>query len=89
MSELRILLVDDDEDDYIITRDILSDISSQQYKLDWVSTYNDAVSTISKKQYDVHLIDYRLDAQSGLELLHWAVGEGITAPFIILTGQGE
>lgn len=86
---LKILLVDDDEDDYIITRDLLTDIKGQQYHLDWVSTYEEAVAAISKKQHDVHLIDYRLDTHDGLELLHWAISEDISAPFILLTGQGD
>ena len=38
---LRILLVDDDEDDYIITRDLLHDIKGQLYDLDWQAAYQD------------------------------------------------
>lgn len=87
--QLKILLVDDDEDDFIITRDLLSDIKGQQYQIDWVSNFADAITTIAKKQHDVHLIDYRLGAHNGLELLHWAINEGISAPFILLTGQGD
>lgn len=88
-TQLKILLVDDDEDDFIITRDLLSDIKGQKYVIEWISTFEDALSAVSKKEHDVYLIDYRLDAHNGLELLRWAFNEGISAPFILLTGQGD
>lgn len=86
---LRILLVDDDEDDYIITRDLLHDIKGQLYDLDWQATYEDALKVIGQRQHDIYLIDYRLGAQNGLELLRTALAQGTHAPFILLTGQGD
>jgi len=32
---IRVLLIDDDEDDFVITRDLLSEIKEIQYELDW------------------------------------------------------
>lgn len=86
---LHILLVDDDEDDYVITRDLLADIKGQPYQLDWQATYNEAVEAISNRQHDVYLIDYRLGAHNGLELLRWAISQEHQSPFILLTGQGD
>ncbi len=47
------LLVDDDYDDYLITRDLLSEIDGSRYKLDWVSKYDDALDAITPGQHDV------------------------------------
>jgi signal transduction histidine kinase/FixJ family two-component response regulator len=86
---LHILLVDDDEDDYIITRDLLFDIKGQSYQLDWRASYEEAVAAINQRQHDVYLVDYRLGAHNGLELLRQAISQGVQSPFILLTGQGD
>ena len=37
-ASLRILLVEDDEDDYVLARDMLSRAFGNNFQLDWVST---------------------------------------------------
>src|SRR5205823_13476224 len=39
--------------------------------------------------HDVYLLDYRLGPRSGLEMLRELKARGVTAPIILLTGQGE
>ena len=39
---VRLLLVEDDEDDYVLTRDLLGE-TRMPFTLDWVSTYDDAM----------------------------------------------
>jgi signal transduction histidine kinase len=86
---VRILLVDDDEDDYIITRDLLSEIKERKFVLEWVSTYHAALEAIGRNQHDGYLVDYGLGDQSGLDLLREAIKNGCEAPMILLTGQGD
>ena len=91
MSERQrsILLIDDDEDDYIIVEALLSDIQSETYCLEWVADYDEALHAISRNQYDAYLLDYHLGGEhSGLDLLEEAMAGGCTGPFIFLTGQG-
>lgn len=85
----RVLLVDDDEDDYIVTRDLLADIPGQPYSLDWEDTYESGLEAIKQQVHDVYLLDYRLGAHTGLELLEVARQNGFVAPLILLTGQGD
>lgn len=33
---VRILLVDDDEEDYLLTRELLADIPENRFQLDWI-----------------------------------------------------
>ena len=35
---IKVLLVEDDEDDYLITRDLLSEIHDHHFNLDWAKT---------------------------------------------------
>jgi signal transduction histidine kinase len=90
MTEIiRALLVDDDEEDFIITRDILDDISRKKYVLEWVDSYDKAREIIPRNAHDVYLIDYRLGIHNGLELIREAIKDGCTGPLILLTGQGD
>jgi two-component system, cell cycle sensor histidine kinase and response regulator CckA len=66
---IKVLLVDDDEDDFILTRDFFSEIKRQRYELEWASSYEKALETIANRDHDVYLFDYRLGGRSGLELL--------------------
>src|ERR1700731_3144835 len=84
---LRILLIDDDEDSYVITRQLLSRVEGSAFELEWVDTYEAGLAALRRTGYDACLLDYQLGARDGLELLHEATAEGCRAPIIMLTGQ--
>lgn len=86
---LRVLLVDDDEDDYLITRSLLSEAQAEGFVLEWACTLEEARREIVNERYDVYLVDYRLGDSSGLDLLREAVRIGCKAPIILLTGKGD
>ncbi|NHC36617.1 hybrid sensor histidine kinase/response regulator [Scytonema millei] len=88
-ERVKVLLVDDDEDDYVLTRDWLAAAQGTTFDLDWVSSYDAAIETIAQRQHDIYLLDYRLGDRNGLELLQAAVAEGCAAPIILLTGKGD
>ncbi|NEQ62530.1 MAG: response regulator, partial [Moorea sp. SIO4A1] len=86
---VNVLLVDDDEDDYILTRDLLSENRRARFSLTWVATYAKGLEMIAQNHHDVYLLDYRLGEHNGLELLGEAIARGCTAPIILLTAQGD
>src|SRR5687767_9694499 len=86
---IRILVVDDDEDDYIMLRDLLGEIRDQKFTLEWASSYEAGREAVSRKAHDVCFFDYRLGGQTGLDLLKESVAEGCKIPVILLTGYGE
>ncbi|HEY9892044.1 MAG TPA: response regulator [Candidatus Sericytochromatia bacterium] len=86
---VKVLLVDDDEDDYVLTRDWFSEMENARFELHWVSNYDTAINAIADRQHDVYLFDYRLGTRNGLELLREALTNGCKAPIILLTGQGD
>ena len=85
----RIMLVDDDEDDFVLMRQMLSEIEHWNVKLDWASSYEDALRAAKKGFYDLCLMDYRLDHSTGLELMHEMQKNGFSTPIIVLTGKGD
>ena len=86
---IRVLLVEDDEDDYVLTQKFLAEIEGAKFQLDWVETYEAGVQAIRRAEHDVYLLDYRLDGRTGLELLMQMTAEGSRPLVILLTGQGD
>lgn len=88
-DQLRILLVEDDEDDYILTKELLADWGVSPFELQWVTTFDKALAEMKRNQHDVYLLDYQLGAANGLELLRASLAQGCNGPIIFLTGQGN
>ncbi len=86
---IKVLLVDDDEDDYLITRDLISQIREHRYDLEWINNYNDALAAVERGEHDICLLDYRLGERTGLELLRESQSLSKRPPLILLTGQGD
>jgi diguanylate cyclase (GGDEF)-like protein len=86
---INILLIDDDEDDYVMARDLLSDARGLKHTLQWISSYDGALGKICENKHDIYLLDYRLGEHTGLDLLQKATCQGSRAPFILLTGEGD
>ena len=86
---IKVLLVDDDEDDYILTRELLSEVKGGKYALDWASSYEEGLKVAGRGQYHVCLVDYRLGERSGVQLIREAREAQLTTPMILLTGQGN
>ena len=72
-SNIKVLLVEDDEDDFIITRDLLAEIRGREFVLDWAKTYEKGLELMVLNRHDVCLVDYRLGAHNGVELLRAAI----------------
>lgn len=86
---IKVLLVDDDEDDYVMTKEILSEVGTGAFQLDWVFDYQQAIEAIERREHSVYLLDYRLGEHSGLDILRSVAGKNIQSPMILLTGQGD
>ncbi|QDT52130.1 Autoinducer 2 sensor kinase/phosphatase LuxQ [Caulifigura coniformis] len=88
-SPLRILLVDDDEDDYVLAREVLTDTMRRPFTTKWARSYEEGLSSLRAERFDVVLLDYRLGRNSGIEFLRERGVQSADVPVILLTGQGE
>jgi signal transduction histidine kinase len=89
-NEIKILMIDDDEEDFLIVRDIiLRGVVHHKYTIDWRPSYDSGLKAIAEKKHDVYFIDYTLGGKTGLELIKKAVEMGCEAPLIILTGENN
>ncbi|MBC9930952.1 hybrid sensor histidine kinase/response regulator [Chitinophaga qingshengii] len=88
-SKRHILMIDDDEDDFFLVNALLQDISPDEYVLQWVSSYSEALAIIEARAHDLYLVDYRLGAHTGIDVLHHFRNLGYKAPVILFTGKGD
>lgn len=88
MDAIRVLLVDDDQSYYTLTSRMLAR-AEQPYEVDWASDYDSGLQALLRNEHDVYLLDYHLGQHSGLELMREAQARGVTAPFIMLTGEAR
>ena len=86
---LHVLLIEDDEDDYVLVRRLLSKIPFASYELEWAASYQAALEAAGEDSHDVCLLDFRLGERDGLELLAELTRRGYRKPIIFLTGQGD
>src|SRR5271157_2384439 len=88
-DNFRILLIEDDEDDYFLIKSLLSEARSAIYHIDWARNYEQGLSALCGTGYDACLLDYLLGARNGLDLLRETINSGCAVPVILLTGQGN
>lgn len=87
-KEVRILIIDDDEEDFFITSEYIRNIEGQSFQLDWCYKYDEAIKLILNSEYDLYFVDYRLGAQTGLDLIRDVKKLKSDQPIILLTGKG-
>jgi len=90
LSEIKILLLDDDEDDFIIIEYMLEELVDEfNPVIDWQSEFAKAEKLVENGDYDICLVDYRLGERNGLEFLEMIRDKQLKIPIILLTGQGD
>src|SRR5437868_2887232 len=66
---IRVLVLDDNEDDFALVKMVLNKSLLCTYDLVWVPTEAAALAAIDTGDFDVALFDYKLGGTTGLEIL--------------------
>lgn len=85
---LRVLLVDDDQDDFLLTQLLVTEINQGGIELAWAADRDALLAHIDRLAGDVVLMDYHLGEYSGVELIHELTVAGSEIPIVLLTGAG-
>jgi PAS domain S-box-containing protein len=88
-KKIRLLLVDDDEDDFLLTSDYLKEIPDKDFDVTWIPDFDKAVEEIRRNRHDILIFDFLLGANNGIDLLIKTKALGSEAPVILLTGRGD
>ncbi|HEV8124480.1 MAG TPA: response regulator [Gemmatimonadales bacterium] len=83
---IRVLLIDDNEDDFVQTRRLLQSARFDRFQLEWTPRFDEGLNALKGQKFDAYLIDYRIGERAGLDLVRAAVAAGCVAPMILLTG---
>src|SRR5262245_40429270 len=86
---IKVLLIEDDEDDVLLAKEYLGESQYYRFEVDWESNSKAAREKMTSHQYNAFLIDYRLGSENGLDLIKFAQDKGVLVPCILLTGQGD
>jgi signal transduction histidine kinase len=85
----NILIVDDDEDDFVLTRALLAQSRESRFVAGWAASYKAALAALEKEHWDAMLVDFNLGAYTGLDLIRELITKDNRVPAILLTGQGS
>ncbi len=88
-NKIKIAIIEDDEDDFLIIKDYISEIEGKSFVIDWFQDYNTAIEAIKNKAYHLYFVDYFLGHKTGLDLLDAAAELNCQEPIILLTGLGN
>lgn len=85
----RVLLIDDEEDEFCVIRDLLSEVPAQEFELEQVMDFDSALHALSGGSFDICMLDCCFGQKNGLELLQEISQSTCQTPVILLTGRGN
>jgi PAS domain S-box-containing protein len=88
-EEIKILLIEDDEDDAFLVQEFLSDVKNFVCVLDWEPNPERGKQKILEGTYDLFLIDFYLGKSTGLSIIDFIQANQILTPAILLTGRND
>ena len=89
MTDINVLIIEDDDDDYLLITEHLKDIVTHNFNVTWAATYDEGLRHITTTAFDICLVDFLLGKKTGLNLLSQVREKGIETPIILLTGRGN
>ena len=86
---VKILLLEDSEDDFQDLEALLSSMKGISFTLEWAQDFDDGLRALKEKAYDVCLLDSTLGPRGGIEFIREAKAQGNEVPIIMLSESGN
>lgn len=86
---IRILMIEDDEDDVLLIREMLDEIESFKFQLQVKNRLEQGLKLLTADSFDIVLLDLNLPDSSGLINLNRVLSTDSTIPVIVLTGIND
>ncbi|GAB4384690.1 MAG: hypothetical protein Kow0075_16680 [Salibacteraceae bacterium] len=86
---IHVVVIDDDETDFFLLNESLSEIESFKVECQWVSDFEEAKKTLQDCKPDIFFIDYLLGGNNGLDLIKFGISVNCMAPMVMLTGYAD
>src|SRR5258706_11919101 len=86
MTDLRILFIEDSENDLLL---LLRELQKDGYYVQWecVQTAADLHAALARQPWDLILCDYSLPSMNAMQTLEIVQKSGLDLPFIIVSGS--
>jgi DNA-binding NtrC family response regulator len=84
-QSLRILVADDD---YAYCALLKKSLSEHAYSVTACNSGEEALAFLKKEQFDIVLLDYKMQGTNGINVLQWMYGKKIHIPAILITSHG-
>lgn len=84
---VNVLLIEDNEEDYRITRSLLSEVTQVTFAVDWAATYESALEVVDARYHDVYLVGYCARQHDAIARLQSAIWRLHRAPIILLMDE--
>lgn len=89
-NTLRVLVIDDDEDDIFLVKELLKEgLPESQVHLDYATKSENAIALIDSGEHDVCLLDLHLGKADGLSILKHFTERNSFTPVIFLTADAD
>lgn len=91
LEQIKVLMIEDDEDDVLIIEDFIEEINKIQYSIHLTAYMNTevAINGLKETPYNVILLDLNLIESNGVETLKKFVLQVPHLPIIVLTGLAD
>lgn len=93
--KIRVLLIEDNEADYLLTRAILAmagqkaTVCRNDFELMWADGLSSGLVELKEKTFDVILLDLSLPETDGLNTFHQVQSTAPNVPIVVLTGLDD
>ena len=88
-THIRLLLIDDEQVEYLLIGSLLSEIFHTAYDITWQADLDQGLPEVLSDNYDVILLDYEADRERAKALLIGARNMGARAPILVMTDEME
>ncbi len=85
----RVLVIEDSRLEFRFVETLFKRFRDDAYDVDWADNYEEGLARLTQGAYDACLLDYRLGARNGLQLIGEARARGCRVPVLFLTGEAS
>ena len=89
IEPLKILLIDDDRQEWILLQDLIATAGHGPCQVEWVGTFEEGIEAVQTGTYSACLLDSRIGARSALEFLEAIHTKPRQFPVLLYTGNGS
>ena len=83
------LIVDDEEENYVLFESALSSIEAPQYFVYWAPDRESAADVLANEKIDVCLVNHAVDSGGGLAFIRQSIEDGHTVPMLVLSATPD